>query len=105
PADPLGLPARRWAYGPSRVGAGAALAGRVIAIINLMQCSQGWVQCGYRFSNDVVPWALLLVAIGLERVARWADRRSGWPISTGLVLSGSALLVVLSVAVNFWGVV
>jgi hypothetical protein len=105
PAYLLIVPALRWGYGRSRLVTGAALAVLFVAIINLMHFSQGWVQFGYRFSNDFVPWALLLVAIGLERVARWADRRAGWPISTRLVLSGAALLVVLSVAVNFWGVV
>ena len=40
-----------------------------IAFVNLMHFSQGWVQFGYRFSNDFVPWALLLVALGMERVA------------------------------------
>jgi hypothetical protein len=99
------LPALRWGYGHSRLVTGAALAVLFVAIINLMHFSQGWVQFGYRFSNDFVPWALLLVAIGLERVARWADRRTGWPLTTGLVLAGATLLVVLSVAVNFWGVV
>ena len=105
PAYLLILPALRWGYGHSRLVTGAALAVLFIAIINLMHFSQGWVQFGYRFSNDFVPWALLLVAIGLERVARWADRRTGWPISTGFVLAGAGLLVVLSVVVNFWGVV
>ena len=31
-----------------------------------MHFSQGWVQFGYRFSNDVVPFALVLVAIGFS---------------------------------------
>ena len=34
-----------------------------------MHFSQGWVQFGYRFSLDFAPWAILLVAIGLERIA------------------------------------
>ena len=44
-----------------------------------MHFSQGWVQFGYRFSNDVAPFALVLVALGFERAvdplpmghARW----------------------------------
>jgi hypothetical protein len=73
---------------------GAALAVVLIAFVNLMHFSQGWVQFGYRFSNDFVPWALLLVAIGLERLAR---RGWGWVVP-------AVLLVVASVAINLWGV-
>ncbi len=66
----------------------------VIALVNLMHFSQGWVQFGYRFSNDAAPFALLLVAVGMQRLA---ERRSwGMPLATALV--------VVSLAVNFWGV-
>ena len=66
----------------------------LISVVNLMHFSQGWVQFGYRFSLDAAPFALVLVAIGAERlIARW---RRG-------VAVASALLV-LSVAVNLWGV-
>ena len=41
-----------------------------IAVVNLMHFSQGWVQFGYRFSNDFVPFALLLVALGLQATRR-----------------------------------
>jgi hypothetical protein len=61
-----------------------------------MHFSQGWVQFGYRFSNDFVPWALLLVGIGLERVARGGWR--AWTIP-------AVALIVASVAINLWGVV
>ena len=57
----VGVDQRRWRR---RLVAGAALAVAAIAFANLMHFSQGWVQFGYRFSNDFVPWALLLVAIG-----------------------------------------
>ena len=79
-------------YGRSRLVTGAALAVLVIAFINVMHFSQGWVQFGYRFSNDFVPWALLLVAIGLEQVRS----RLGIAVAVGLVA--------LSVAINLWGV-
>ena len=72
---------------------GAALAVLGIAVFNLMHFSQGWVQFGYRFSNDFVPWALLLVAVGIERV------RSGAGITLAVALVG------ISVAVIWWGVV
>jgi hypothetical protein len=77
---------------------GAALAVVLITFVNLMHFSQGWVQFGYRFSNDFVPWALLLVAIGLERIARGGRRWWSWAIV-------GAVLVVASVAINLWGVV
>jgi hypothetical protein len=73
----------------SRLVAGAALAVAAIALVNLMHFSQGWVQFGYRFSNDFVAFALPLVALGMAR-------RGG----VGLL---AAWLVGASVAVNFWG--
>jgi hypothetical protein len=58
-----------------------------------MHFSQGWVQFGYRFSLDFVPWALVLVALGMERL------RTSAAVAVAFVLVG------LSVAVNLWGVV
>ena len=78
----------------SRLVAGAWLAILLIALVNLMHFSQGWVQFGYRFSNDFAPWAVLLVALGAEAVARRGPRA---------VLVGA--LVVLSILINAWGVV
>jgi hypothetical protein len=71
-----------------RATAGATIAVLAIAIVNLMHFSQGWVQFGYRFSNDFAPFALILVALGASRLGRL------WPF---------ALLVALSIVVNFWG--
>jgi hypothetical protein len=93
PAYLLGFAALR-DYGRVRLVTGAALAVLLIAVVNLMHFSQGWVQFGYRFSNDFAPFALLLVALGFERLAR----RHAWGMSLGMAL------VVLSIAVNFWGV-
>jgi hypothetical protein len=93
PAYLLALPALR-RYGRNRVVTGAAIAVVIIAVVNFMHFSQGWVQFGYRFSLDAAPFALLLVAIGLERLA---DRRS-WGMALGMTL------VVASLAINFWGV-
>jgi hypothetical protein len=73
----------------SRLVAGSALAVLAIAFVNLLHFSQGWVQFGYRFSNDFVVFALPLVAIGMSR-------RGG----VGIL---AAWLVGLSVAINFWG--
>ncbi|HXG40146.1 MAG TPA: hypothetical protein VNJ28_04315, partial [Candidatus Limnocylindrales bacterium] len=86
----LALPALR-ALRTSRLVAGAALAIGAVAVVNLMHFSQGWVQFGYRFSNDFAPFALLLVALGVERLG--GVRR--------LVVA----LVGASVVVNLWGVV
>jgi hypothetical protein len=77
--------------GRSRLVAGAFLAVLAIAFVNLMHFSQGWVQFGYRFSNDFVVFAIVLVAIGMAR------RR-------GVGLLG-LWLVGLSVAINVWGVI
>jgi hypothetical protein len=96
PAYLLAVPAIRWGHGHSRLVTGATLAVVAIAIVNLMHFSQGWVQFGYRFSNDFVPWAILLVAVGLERLARRG--LSGW------AMAGIAAIVA-SVAINLWGVV
>jgi hypothetical protein len=78
-----------WREWRRRVVAGAALAVLWIALIDLMHFSQGWVQFGYRFSNDFAPFAVILVTIGIARVG------------IGLRSVG---LVAASVAVNAWGV-
>jgi hypothetical protein len=71
-----------------RVTVGCSIAVVAIAIVNLMHFSQGWVQFGYRFSNDFVPFALILVALGASRLGRL------WPL---------VLLVAISILVNLWG--
>ena len=73
-----------------RATLGATVAVVAIAVVNLMHFSQGWVQFGYRFSNDFVPFALILVALGASRF------RLLWPF---------VVLVLLSVLVNLWGVI
>ena len=72
-----------------RLVAGAAVAVLAVALADLMHFSQGWVQFGYRFSNDFAPFATVLVALGIARL------RAGWL---------SIALVALSIAVNAWGV-
>ena len=68
---------------------GAVLSIATIGFANLAHFSQGWVQFGYRFSNDWAPFALVLVTLAIAR--RGVDR---------LVV----VLVAISVAVNLWGV-
>ena len=72
-----------------RLVAGAAVAVLAVALADLMHFSQGWVQFGYRFSNDFAPFATVLVALGIARL------RAGWL---------SIALVALSIAINAWGV-
>ncbi len=80
-----------------RIVIASLLAILLVSLVNLMHFSQGWVQFGYRFSNDVVPFALVLVAIGFARlVDRPSPRRWVMPLAMGLI--------VLSVAINAWGV-
>jgi hypothetical protein len=93
PAWLLAIPALR-AYGRSRLVTGAVLAIVVISVVNLMHFSQGWVQFGYRFSNDVAPFALLMVALGVEQMAR----RYNWALAV------AAAFVVVSIGINLWGV-
>jgi hypothetical protein len=89
PAYLLAIPAI--VAGRSRLVAGALLAVVAIALVNLMHFSQGWVQFGYRFSNDFVVFALPLVALGMAR----RDR-------VGLIGVG---LIGASIAINLWGVI
>jgi hypothetical protein len=91
PAYLLAVPAIRRFYGRSRVVTGATIAVLLIFIVNLMHFSQGWVQFGYRFSNDFAAFGLLLVALGIHRLRARA------------LLVGA--LVVASIAVNLWGAI
>ncbi len=91
PAYLLGIPGlfAMWRAGWRRWVAGVALAVAAIALLNLMHFSQGWVQFGYRFSNDFAPFAVIPVALG---VALYGVR----PLTV--------ILVALSVLINAWGV-
>ena len=78
--------------GRSRLAIGAALAVVMIATFNLAHFSQGWVQWGYRFSLDFLPFLLPLVSLG---AARQGDGR---PRLLAFVL------LVAGALVNLWGV-
>ena len=54
-----------------------------------MHFSQGWVQFGYRFSNDFLPFGMVLVTIAIARMG---------------VRPLAVALVAVSVLVNAWGV-
>ncbi len=88
PAYLLAVPAL-WRGWRDRVVIGSAIAVAAIAVADLVHFSQGWVQFGYRFSNDLAPFALILVTIGIVRLGL---RR--------LVVG----LIGLSVLINLWGV-
>jgi hypothetical protein len=89
PAWLIALASLRW-LGRDRLVTGAAIAIVLIAIVDLMHFSQGWVQFGYRFSNDYAPFGLLLLALALEAGGRL--RRLGYA------------LIALSIAIVTWGV-
>lgn len=63
----------------------------IIAIPTLMYYSQGWVQFGYRYLMDYLPFIMILTALGFEH---FKTPRSLWL---------KIALVVLSVAIGFWG--
>ena len=92
PADQPGVSARpfrcvirHWRQRDrGRLGCWRSLA---VAFVNLMHFSQGWVQFGYRFSNDFAPFALVLVTLG-HRLARPTQR--GRPRPSALVALSSA---------------
>ena len=73
----------------SRLVAGSALAVTAIAVVNLMHFSQGWVQFGYRFSNDFVVFALPLVALGMARRGGSACSPRGWSARPSRSTSGA----------------
>jgi hypothetical protein len=87
----LSLFAVRW-RGRTRLGVGSLLAVVLIATFNLAHFSQGWVQWGYRFSLDFLPFLLPMVALG---AARREDGRAR--------LLAYALLV-FGALVNLWGI-
>jgi len=89
PAWLLGFASLRW-FGRDRLVTGAAIAVLAIALVDLMHFSQGWVQFGYRFSNDYAPFGLILLALALEAGGRL--RRLGY------------VLIALSIAIVAWGV-
>jgi hypothetical protein len=78
--------------------AGALLATLVIAFVNLMHFSQGWVQFGYRFSLDFAPFLLVPLALGTERLL---VRHGRGAARGGLLIGG---LIAASVALQAWGI-
>lgn len=92
------LAAAAWPLLRDRRVAGGLLATLVIALVNLMHFSQGWVQFGYRFSLDFAPFLLVPAALGAERLLARYGRRAA---PAGLLIGG---LILASVAVQAWGI-
>jgi hypothetical protein len=78
-------------HGLARLSIGTAAAVVIIAVFNLSHFSQGWVQWGYRFSLDFVPFLLPMVALGAAR-------------DDGRLRVLAAALIVIGAAINLWGV-
>jgi hypothetical protein len=76
----------------ARLTLGAGMTVLIVGLFNLAHFSQGWVQWGYRFSLDFIPFLLPLVALGAARAG------DGRPRATAIVL------LVAGAAINLWGV-
>ncbi len=75
-------PLYAWALWPRRVSAtfrALALTAAAVALPSLCYQNSGWVQFGYRFSNDFAPFLFAMIAVGARRftppfwlLAAWA---------------------------------
>jgi len=79
-------------HGLARLGLATVATVLLIATFNLAHFSQGWVQWGYRFSLDFLPFLLPMVALG---AARPRDGRVRL-LAFALLLAGGLI--------NWWGV-
>jgi hypothetical protein len=104
PAYLLAIPAFRVGR-RRRLALAVATAVLLVTIANLMHFSQGWVQFGYRFSNDIVPFALLLVALGIDRFASPPTGEDADSDPAPWAMPVAMALIVASIAINAWGVI
>lgn len=79
-------------HGATRLGLATIAAVVLVATFNLAHFSQGWVQWGYRFSLDFLPFLLPMVALGAARPSDGNVRL----VAFGLLVAGGL--------VNLWGV-
>ncbi len=71
----------------SPLSIGAFLSALFISLPNLTYYNTGWMQFGYRFVLDFLPFLMILTAIGLK----------------GKLWKIAVIFIVLSVFANFWG--
>jgi hypothetical protein len=60
-----------WALWPRRASPtfwAAALSAGLVALVVLLYQNTGWVQFGYRFSNDFAPFLIVMIAVGGRRL-------------------------------------
>lgn len=59
-----------WAVWPKQTGAlfkALALSALMVALPSLLYQNSGWIQFGYRFSNDFSPFLFVMIALGARR--------------------------------------
>ncbi len=78
----LGKPRRR-----KGVFRAALIAAGVISIPIVLHFTQGWLQFGYRFALDFMPFLIIMLALRLDKITKPA-----------------VVLTAISVAVNAWGI-
>lgn len=66
---------------------GALLAALLVAIPNLLYYNTGWMQFGYRFALDFIPFLLVPMAVGMR----------------GKISKLAILLILLSIVANYYG--
>jgi uncharacterized membrane protein len=66
----------------------SGLAAFAISLPAMIYTATGWVQFGYRYALDYLPFLFIAIASGLQRMPKIL----AW------------ILIVLSVLVNIWGV-
>jgi hypothetical protein len=69
----LTTPIYVWALWPRRTSAlywAAAATAAAVALPSLLYQNTGWIQFGYRFSNDFAPFLFLMIAAGHRRLGR-----------------------------------
>ncbi len=76
------IAAARPAPGIDRLVSGRRLPWPRSPVVDLMHFSQGWVQFGYRFSNDYAPFGILLVGLALSSGGR--TRKVGYVLIVAL---------------------
>lgn len=67
----LTTPIYAWALWPRRTAGlfrAAAASAAAVAVPNLLYQNTGWIQFGYRFSNDFAPLLFLMLALGARRL-------------------------------------